>query len=46
MDEVKEINIKDVVRGAIQEFINLEQSKAEPAYKMELVEERKPSLGE
>jgi hypothetical protein len=41
MDEVKDINIKDVVRGAIQEFINLEQSKAEPAYKMELVEERK-----
>ena len=41
MDEVKEINIKDVVRGAIQEFISLEQSKAEPAYKAELVEERK-----
>jgi hypothetical protein len=41
MDEVKEINIKDVVRGAIQEFISLEQQKAEPAYKVELMEERK-----
>jgi hypothetical protein len=41
MEEVKEMNIRDVVRGAIQEFINLEQSKAEPAYKVELMEERK-----
>jgi hypothetical protein len=41
MDEVKDVNIKDVVRGAIQEFISLEQAKAEPAYKVELMEERK-----
>lgn len=42
MEEVnKELNIRDIVRGAIQEFISIEQSKAEPAYKAELIEERK-----
>jgi hypothetical protein len=34
-------DIRALVRGAIQEFISLEQAKAEPAYKVELVEERK-----
>jgi hypothetical protein len=34
-------DIRAIVRGAIQEFINLDQAKAEPAYKVELVEERK-----
>src|SRR5690242_10519739 len=34
-------DIKNLVRGAIQEFFKLEQSKAEPAYKTELLEERK-----
>jgi hypothetical protein len=34
-------DIKSLVRGAIQEFFKLEQSKAEPAYKTELLEERK-----
>ena len=41
MEDTKEVNIRDVVRGAIQEFFSLEQSKAEPAYKVELMEERK-----
>ncbi|HUS05327.1 MAG TPA: hypothetical protein VMZ52_03475 [Bryobacteraceae bacterium] len=35
------LDIRSLVRGAIQEFIHLEQSKAEPAYKVELMEERK-----
>ena len=34
-------DIRGIVRGAIQEFIALQQSKTEPAYKAELVEERK-----
>ena len=33
--------IRDVVRQTIQEFVQAEQSKAEPAYKAELQEERK-----
>lgn len=41
MEENKQLNIRDIVRGAIQEFVNLEQAKAEPAYKAELVEERR-----
>lgn len=39
--QTKELDIRSVVRNAIQEFITLEQSKAEPAYKVELLEERK-----
>jgi len=35
------VDVRDVVREAIQEFVKAEQSKAEPAYKAELVEERK-----
>jgi len=34
-------DIRDVVRQTIQEFVQAEQSKAEPAYKAELQEERK-----
>ncbi len=34
-------DIRTIVRGAIQEFIHLEKTKAEPAYKAELLEERK-----
>jgi hypothetical protein len=34
-------DIRDVVRQTIQEFVQAEQSKAEPAYKAELHEERK-----
>lgn len=33
--------IRSIIRDAIQEFIASEQSKAEPAYKAELLEERK-----
>jgi hypothetical protein len=33
--------IRNIIRDAIQEFITSEQSKAEPAYKAELLEERK-----
>jgi|SRR5579862_4060706 len=34
-------DIRDIVQAAIQEFVKAEQSKAEPAYKTELVEERR-----
>ncbi len=34
-------DIRDVVRQTIQEFVNAEQKKAEPAYKTELQEERR-----
>lgn len=34
-------DVKNVVRHVIEEFMRAEQSKAEPAYKAELVEERK-----
>jgi hypothetical protein len=34
-------DVKDIVRQAIQEFVQFEQRKAEPAYKAELQDERK-----
>jgi predicted RNase H-like nuclease (RuvC/YqgF family) len=34
-------DVKDIVRQAIQEFVQSEQRKAEPAYKTELQDERK-----
>jgi hypothetical protein len=34
-------DLRSVIRGAIEEFVRAEQSKAEPAYKTELLEERK-----
>lgn len=34
-------DIRSIVRGAIQEFIRTEQARTEPAYKNELVEERR-----
>jgi hypothetical protein len=34
-------NIRDVVRQAIEEFVNAEQRKAEPAYQAELQDERR-----
>lgn len=37
--------IRDVVRQAIEEFVRTEQQKAEPAYKVELNEERKRREG-
>jgi hypothetical protein len=39
------LNIRDVVRHAIEEFVRAEQEKAEPAYKAELQEERKRREG-
>jgi hypothetical protein len=35
------VDVRDVVREAIQEFVRAEQVKSEPAYKAELIEERK-----
>jgi hypothetical protein len=40
MDQ-QQFDIKAVIRDAIQEFVRIEQAKAEPAYKTELTEERK-----
>ena len=35
------LNIRSIIHDAIQEFVNAEKSKAEPAYKAELLDERK-----
>lgn len=35
------LDVRDLVRQAIEEFVRAEQRKAEPAYKVELHEERK-----
>ncbi len=34
-------DLRSIIRGAIEEFVRAEQTKAEPAYKTELLEERK-----
>ena len=34
-------NIRDLVKGVIQEFVQMQQAKTEPAYKTELMDERK-----
>ena len=39
--EQKGADVRSLIREAIAEFVNAEQAKAEPAYKAELVEERK-----
>lgn len=39
------VDIRDVVRHAIEEFVRAEQDKAEPAYKAELQDERKRREG-
>jgi hypothetical protein len=43
MDEPKTdgTELRSVIRGVIEEFVRAEQSKAEPAYKVELLDERK-----
>jgi hypothetical protein len=43
MDETKTegVDLRNVIRGAIEEFVKAEHAKAEPAYKAELLEERK-----
>ena len=38
---VSQPDVKEVIRQAIHDFVATEQSKAEPAYKAELAEERK-----
>lgn len=39
--EQEQFDMKAMIRDAIQEFVRFEQTKAEPAYKVELTEERK-----
>ncbi|MBS1873028.1 MAG: hypothetical protein JSU00_07425 [Acidobacteria bacterium] len=39
--EQPQIDVQAIVRDAIQEFVKQERAKAEPAYKVELTEERK-----
>jgi len=33
-------NLRDIIRGAIEEFVRSEQTRTEPAYKTELIDER------
>src|SRR4051812_10737844 len=40
MDQ-QQVDVRSVIRDAIQEFVRTEQAKAEPAYKAELTDERK-----
>lgn len=40
-NEASQPDVRNVVRHVIEEFMKAEQSKAEPAYKAELVEERR-----
>ena len=35
------MDVRGIVRNALEEYVRMEQSKSEPAYKVELVEERK-----
>lgn len=39
--EAKDDSVRSIVKETIEEFVKKEQSKTEPAYKVELVEERK-----
>lgn len=39
--KVESPDLRTIIRGAIEEFVQAEQVKAEPAYKAELMEERK-----
>jgi hypothetical protein len=41
MAEEQKIDVRAIVRETIAEFVNAERAKTEPAYKAELVEERK-----
>ncbi len=40
-EEQTDVNIRSIIRDAIQEFVKIEQTKTEPAYKAELIEERR-----
>jgi len=39
--KVEGVDLRSIIRGAIEDFVRAEQTKAEPAYKAELLEERK-----
>lgn len=39
--EDEKVDVRSIVRNALEEYVRMEQSKSEPAYKVELVEERK-----
>src|SRR5687768_14335627 len=39
--ESEKMDVRSIVRNALEEYVRMEQSKTEPAYKVELVEERK-----
>jgi hypothetical protein len=39
--KTESVDIRSIIRGAIEEFVRTEQVKAEPAYKTELLEERR-----
>lgn len=40
MDQ-EQVDVRGLIRDAIQEYVRTEQARAEPAYKTELIEERK-----
>jgi hypothetical protein len=40
-DNKDALDVRSIIQAAIQEFVSAEQVKAEPAYKAELIEERK-----
>ena len=37
----KDVDFRNLIQEAVREFVNLEQSKSEPAYKAELEDERR-----
>jgi hypothetical protein len=37
----EKMDVRGIVRNALEEYVRMEQSKSEPAYRVELVEERK-----
>ena len=41
MEQDGGVDVKALVRSAIEEFLQVQQAKSEPAYKTELVEERR-----
>jgi hypothetical protein len=41
MEEQNQTDVRSIVRNAIEEFVKLERARSEPAYKTELLEERK-----
>ena len=38
---MEELDVQALIRNAIQEYVNVDRAKSEPAYKAELQEERK-----